>query len=259
MVQLMKSIFLSSNFHIFLLIVEFIFMLYIAFWYGWIHLKKERNMHFSKVPILLLSIWGLMAWSMEADGTPFWQWFIPVIFMLTMSLWLNGPNSIYDKKLNYAIWGLLILSTMILFHYFMITLTPRYSGCLLNEKLAKKLELTYHHSILLILREHQDDQTIYKEGYIEDIPTHEIQKKYAPLLFKSMSYKLNPEWHTFLTNVYRCDYYNKGIWYPGGKIFDALPNIKLVSRDSEEKSLVKKIPTSVRDVREHQLPVDDKD
>ena len=226
----MKSIFLSSNFHIFLIIVQFIFMLYIVFLFGWVHLKKEKNMHFSKTPILLLSILGLMAWSVDGDGNPFWQWFIPIVFMLAMSLWLNGSNSIYDKKLNCAIWGLMILSTLILLHYFILTLTPRYSGLLQYEKVLKKVEITHYYSVISKLKEHQDDQTIYKEGYIEDIPTHEIQKKYAPLLFKSISYKLNPEWHTFLTNLYRCDYYNKVIWYPGGKISDALPNIKLISR-----------------------------
>ena len=227
----------SSSVHAFLCVGIAAYIAALFLWYGiYEHLVHHRFYKISFFPSLTLLLCGLVFSTIDSDGNPFYQWVVPMFSIYVLKIWIGGDIITIDKKLSACVWGLVVVSLIISLHYFIVVSNPKFVGSKSDETASRKIDILRYNAMISELKKHVDDETVYRQGYLGINTSHPIQRKYNWLSFKSASYHVVPEWHTIFTGIYYCDYMPQGMWYPGGKISEAISKIELRSAREMEKN-----------------------
>lgn len=79
------------------------------------------------------------------------------------------------------------------------------------------------------------DTSVYPAGWLHTLPVWDRVQSYYNYSEEERYYERHSAWHSRLTNLYFIDEY--GVWYPGGRLKDALPHMEMRKRDSGHKRL----------------------
>lgn len=168
------------------------------------------------VPVLVIGV--LCSLLMLAGGKPLLEWLLPLAGVLLIG-WLCGHGRLFRIMRIVApiVAALLSFNFLVVAHAEGVTNAPRETERF--SELRKKIAIDEARKVLL---SKFDATAEFPAGPVRAIVPN-LPKDADPVVLKHV----RPEWHSFLSHLYRVETNHGTVWYPGGALGQAVQNLEV--------------------------------